>query len=147
MSNIEEKLNLLKKKKLTAKNIVEQQRNEIRLLKSSLTLKQRLEEIYKKFDNHKNIDENLYKKILDDKKNIQSKKNQEIYQSIDNLSNIIEQIFIILSINNNNNINLKIHQEYDIILKKQKESFQLIKWKLSDIYAHRIADEVSCITS
>ena len=34
-----------------------------------------------------------------------------------------------------------------MILKKQKECLQLIKWKLSDIYANRVADEVSCITS
>jgi hypothetical protein len=39
------------------------------------------------------------------------------------------------------------NQEFDVILKKQKECFQLIKWNLSDIYANRLADEVSCITS
>ena len=55
MSNFEEKLNLLKKKKLTAKTIVEQQRNEIRTLKSSLTLNQRLEEIFQKLTNQNNL--------------------------------------------------------------------------------------------
>jgi hypothetical protein len=141
MSNIEEKLNILKKKKLTAKTIVEQQRNEIRLLKSSLTLNQRLEEIYKKFDKQINIDKNLYNKILQIKND---PSNEQIHQTIKDLSKLIEQIFIILSIDNNLNFE---NLELDIILKKQKESFQLIKWKLSDIYAHRIADEVSCITS
>jgi len=146
MSNFEEKLNILKKKKLTAKTIVEQQRNEIRLLKSSLTLNERLEEIFKKFDNKINIDENLYNRIIqisDDKKEISL--NEQIYQTIEDLSKLIEQIFNILSINNNN-INFQ-NEELDMILKKQKESFQLIKLKLSDIYANRIADEVSCITS
>jgi len=141
MSNIEEKLNILKKKKLTAKTIVEQQRNEIRLLKSSLTLNERLEEIYKKFNKQINIDKNLYNKILQIKNN---PSNEQIHQTIKDLSKLIEQIFIILSIDNNLNFE---NLELDIILKKQKESFQLIKWKLSDIYANRIADEVSCITS
>jgi len=141
MSNIEEKLNILKKKKLTAKTIVEQQRNEIRLLKSSLTLNQRLEEIYKKFDNQININKNLYNKILQINSSIS---NEQIHQIIIDLSKLIEQIFLILSIDNKLDIE---NLEFDIILKKQKESFQLIKWKLSDIYANRIADEVSCITS
>jgi hypothetical protein len=141
MSNIEEKLNILKKKKLTAKTIVEQQRNEIRLLKSSLTLNERLEEIYKKFDKQINIDKNLYNKILQIKND---PSNEQIHQTIKDLSKLIEQIFIIFSIDNNLNFE---NLELDIILKKQKESFQLIKWKLSDIYANRIADEVSCITS
>jgi len=141
MSNIEEKLNILKKKKLTAKTIVEQQRNEIRLLKSSLTLNERLEEIYKKFNKQINIDKNLYNKILQIKNH---PSNEQIHQTIKDLSKLIEQIFIILSIDNNLNFE---NLELDIILKKQKESFQLIKWKLSDIYANRIADEVSCITS
>jgi len=141
MSNFEEKLNILKKKKLTAKIIVEQQRNEIRLLKSSLTLNERLEEIYQNFDNQINIDKNLYKKILQ----IKNDKKQQIQQAIEDLSRLIEEILIILSINNTN-LNLKTSQ-LDIILKNQKDSFQLIKWKLSDIYANRIADEVSCITS
>jgi len=146
MSNFEEKLNILKKKKLTAKTIVEQQRNEIRLLKSTLTLNERLEEIYKRFDNKTNIDKNLYNKIIEilNNKNEIFSLNDQIHQTIDDLSKLIEQILIIFSLNNNINFE---HQELDIILKKQKECFQLIKWKLSDIYANRIADEVSCITS
>jgi len=144
MSNFEEKLNILKKKKLTAKTIVEQQRNEIRLLKSSLTLNQRLEEIYKKFDNKKNLNKNLLKKIFEENKFNLSSSNEQIHQLIIDLSKLIAQILNILSINSNLNL---INEEFDIILKKQKESFQLIKWKLSDIYANRIADEVSCITS
>jgi hypothetical protein len=146
MSNLEEKLNILKKKKLTAKTIVEQQRNEIRLLKSTLTLNERLEEIYKRFDNKTNIDKNLYNKIIEilNNKNEIFSLNDQIHQTIDDLSKLIEQILIIFSLNNN--INLE-HQELDRILKKQKECFQLIKWKLSDIYANRVADEVSCITS
>jgi hypothetical protein len=146
MSNLEEKLNILKKKKLTAKTIVEQQRNEIRLLKSTLTLNERLEEIYKRFDNKTNIDKNLYNKIIEmlNNKNEIFSLNDQIHQTIDDLSKLIEQILIIFSLNNNINFE---HQELDIILKKQKECFQLIKWKLSDIYANRIADEVSCITS
>ena len=51
MSNFEEKLNSLKRKKLTAKAIVEQQRNELCVLKSSLTLNERLEEIFRRFSN------------------------------------------------------------------------------------------------
>jgi len=146
MSNLEEKLNILKKKKLTAKTIVEQQRNEIRLLKSTLTLNERLEEIYKRFDNKTNIDKNLYNKILEilNNKNEIFSLNDQIHQTIDDLSKLIERILIIFSLNNNINLD---HQELDIILKRQKECFQLIKLKLSDIYANRIADEVSCITS
>ncbi|CAF3399275.1 unnamed protein product [Rotaria sp. Silwood1] len=147
MSNLEEKLNILKKKKLTAKTIVEQQRNEIRLLKSTLTINERLEEIYKRFDNKMNIDNNLYSKILQipNDKNENFSLNDQIHRATEDLSKLIEEILIILAINNNNNnnhIHLKNH-ELDIILKKQKECFQLIKWKLSDIYANRIADEVS----
>ncbi|CAF1439791.1 unnamed protein product [Rotaria sordida] len=142
MSNFEEELNILKKKKLTAKTIVEQQRNEIRLLKSTLTINERLKEIYKQFDNKINIDNNLYNKILQisNDKNEYVSLNEQIHRAINDLSKLIEEILIILSINNN--IDLKNH-ELDIILKKQKECFQLIKWKLSDIYANRVADEVS----
>jgi hypothetical protein len=140
MSNNEEKLNILKKKKLTAKTIVEQQRNEIRILKSSLTLNQRLEEIFQKLNNRNNLNRILYDKIL--YKNSHS--NEQIHHTIDDLSKLIEQILNILSIDDNLDFN---HQELDVILKNQKESFQLIKWKLMDIYAHRVADEVSCITS
>ncbi|CAF1002890.1 unnamed protein product [Rotaria sordida] len=142
MSNLEEELNILKKKKLTAKTIVEQQRNEIRLLKSTLTINERLKEIYKQFDNKINIDNNLYNKILQisNDKNEYVSLNEQIHRAINDLSKLIEEILIILSINNN--IDLKNH-ELDIILKKQKECFQLIKWKLSDIYANRVADEVS----
>jgi hypothetical protein len=145
MSNLEEKLNILKKKKLTAKTIVEQQRKEIRLLKSSLTLNERLEEIWKKFEKKINLDQNLYKKIIQNKNNeISLSSNEQIHQVIEDLSKLIEEIFIILSISNN--INLR-NEEFDVILKNQKECFQLIKWNLSDIYANRLADEVSCITS
>ncbi|CAF1564654.1 unnamed protein product [Rotaria magnacalcarata] len=142
MSNLEEKLNILKKKKLTAKTIVEQQRNEIRLLKSTLTINERLEDIYKRFDNKQNIDKHLYNKILQ-KSNAKHEKCsliEQIHRSIEDLSNLIEQILTILSINNNIDLT---NQEFTCILKKQKECFQLIKWKLSDIYANRIADEVS----
>jgi len=147
MSNFEEKLNILKKKKLTAKIIVEQQRNEIRTLKSSLTLNQRLEEIFQKLTNQNNLNRNLYYKIMqifNDKNDRSTTNNEQIHRAIDDLSKLIEQILIILSINHN--LDLK-NQEHDIILKNQKESFQLIKLKLSDIYANRLADEVSCITS
>jgi hypothetical protein len=143
MSNFEEKLNILKKKKLTAKTIVEQQRNEIRTLKSSLTLNQRLEEIFHKLTNQNNLNRNLYDKIMH-KNYLSNNSNEEIHRIINDLSKLIEQILIILSIDHNLDFN---NQELDIILKQQKESFQLIKWKLSDIYANRIADEVSCITS
>lgn len=143
MSNFEDKLNILKKKKLTAKTIVEQQRNEIRILKSSLTLNQRLEEIFQKLTNQNNLNRNLYDKIVH-KNSLPINSKEEIYRTIDDLSKLIEQILIILSIDHNLDFN---NQEIDIILKQQKESFQLIKWKLSDIYANRIADEVSCITS
>jgi len=147
MSNFEEKLNILKKKKLTAKIIVEQQRNEIRTLKSSLTLNQRLEEIFQKLTNQNNLNRNLYYKIMqifNDKNDRSTTTNEQIHRAIDDLSKLIEQILIILSIDHN--LDLK-NQELDIILKNQKESFQLIKLKLSDIYANRLADEVSCITS
>lgn len=143
MSNFEEKLSILRKKKLTAKTIVEQQRNEMRLLKSTLTINERLEEIYKRFDNKNSIDKNLYNKILQ-KSNDKYSLYDQIHRSIQDLSNLIDEILMILSINHNINLN---HHELDIILKKQKECFQLIKCKLSDIYANRIANEVSCITS
>lgn len=145
MSNIEEKLNVLKKKKLTAKTIVEQQRNEIRLLKSSLTINQRLDEIYKRFSNKTNLNENLLGKILEENQTNRSLSNEQIYEIIEDLSKLIEDILKLLSIDHH--LNLNSNEELDIILKKQKECFQLIKWKLSDIYANRIADEVSCITS
>ena len=141
MSTLEEKLNLLKKKKLTAKTVVEQQRNELRLLKSPLTLNQRLEELYKRFDNNLNLDNDLYKKIL---RNQTLPSTDQIHRTIEDLSELIEQILNILSLQNH--VHPKIEQ-VEILLKKQKESFKLIKLKLSDIYAHRVADEVSCITS
>ncbi|UJR26812.1 hypothetical protein I4U23_008125 [Adineta vaga] len=146
MPNLEEKLTILKKKKLTAKTIVEQQRNEIRLLKSTMTINERLEEIYKRFDTKINLDTNLYNRIIQkpNETNETFSVHNQIPHTIDDLSNLIEQILHILSLPND--INLK-NQELDVILKKQKECFQLIKWKLSDIYANRVADEVSCITS
>ncbi|CAF1082590.1 unnamed protein product [Adineta steineri] len=142
MSNFEEKLNILKKKKLTAKTIVEQQRNEIRLLKSSMTINERLEEIYKRFDDKNNIDNNLYKKILQlsNNKNEIFSLNDQIHQTIENLSKLIQQILNIFSLKHNHN-HFK-NQDLNIILKEQKECFQLIKWKLSDMYANRIADEI-----
>jgi hypothetical protein len=146
MSNFDDKLNILKKKKLTAKIIVEQQRNEIRLLKCKLSLNERLEEIYKRFDNKKNLDQVIWAKLMriSNDSNQTITLNDQIHQAIEDLSKLIEQIQIKLSINDK--INLK-HQDFDIILNKQKECMKLIKWKLSDIYAHRVADEVSCITS
>jgi hypothetical protein len=140
MSNLEEKLTVLKKKKLTAKIVVEQQRNEICLLKSSLTLNQRLEEIYKRFDKKINLDNDLYYKIIQ----VSNDKHDQIHRIIENLSKLIEQILIILSLNHNTQLK---NPELDLILTKQKECFKLIKLKLSDIYANRLADEVSCITS
>jgi hypothetical protein len=140
MSNLEEKLIVLKKKKLTAKIVVEQQRNEICLLKSSLTLNQRLEEIYKRFDKKINLDNDLYYKIIQ----VSNDKHDQIHRIIENLSKLIEQILIILSLNHNTQLK---NPELDLILTKQKECFKLIKLKLSDIYANRLADEVSCITS
>ena len=147
MSNLEEKLNILKRKKLTAKTIVEQQRNEIRLLKSTLTINERLEAIYQRFDNKINIDDYLYNQIIqlsNNKNKIFSLDNQ-IHRTVEDLSKLIEKILNILSINKNNNT-LE-NQGLEIVLKEQKECLKLIKWKLSDIYANRIADEVSCITS
>ena len=147
MSNLEEKLNILKKKKLTAKIIVEQQRNEIRLLKSSLTLNQRLEEIYKRFDKKRNLDYDLYQQIIQVSTN-QNKTistNDQLHRMIEDLSKLIKQILIILSLNpNHHHFD---HQDLNRILKEQKECLKLIKFKLSDLYAHRVADEVSCITS
>jgi hypothetical protein len=146
MSNFDDKLNILKKKKLTAKIIVEQQRNEIRLLKCKLSLNERLEEIYKRFDNKKNLDQEIWAKLMriSNDSNQTITLNDQIHQAIEDLSKLIEQIQIKLSINDK--INLK-HQDFDIILNKQKECMKLIKLKLSDLYAHRVADEVSCITS
>lgn len=141
MSNLEEKLNILKKKKLTAKTIVEQQRNEIRLLKSSLTIHERLQKIYEKFPDKTLLNQNLYQKLIN---NQIAASPIDIHQLIDNLSNIIEQILHLLSIQSHIQLS---NIDSEQILENQKESFQLIKWKLSDLYANRIADEVSCITS
>ena len=143
MSNLDEKLLILKKKKLTAKNIVEQQRTEIRLLKSSMTINERLEEIYKRFDNKTNLDMNLYNQVVQ-KSNQTFVAQNQLHRTIDDLSSLIERILHILALPNG--MHLK-NEQLDLTLKKQKECFQLIKWKLSDIYANRIADEVSCITS
>ncbi len=146
MSSLEEKLNILKKKKLTAKSIVEEQRNEIRLLKSSLTLNERLEEIFRRFDDPRKIDQQLYRQLTNVKKDrsSSSSSHEQIHRAIDDLSKLIEHILSLLSIHTQINLN---SSEADVILQKHKECFQLIKWKLSDIYANRIADEVSCITS
>ena len=147
MSNLEEKLNILKRKKLTAKTIVEQQRNEISLLKSILTINERLEAIYQRFDNKINIDDYIYNQIIQvsNNKNEIFSLNNQIRRTVEDLSKLIRKILNILSINNSNH-NLE-NQELEIVLKEQKECLKLIKWKLSDIYANRIADEVSCITS
>ena len=147
MSDLDEKLNSLKKKKLTAKTIVEQQRKELRVLKSSLTLNERLEEIFRRFPKEENVNVDLYRRIMqmsNDDKDRSSNLDKQIQRTIEDLSKLIEQILTILSISSNINWN---NDELHDILKKQKESFQLIKWKLSDIYAHRLAEEVSCITS
>ena len=144
MSDFEEKLNLLKKKKLTAKIIVEQQRKELRIWKSSLTLNERLEEISRRFLDRKKINEQLYQQILRKEQHESISSNEQLQGVIDDLSKLIEQILKILSIDEQLNLPTN---ESDVILDKQKELFRQIKWKLSDIYAHRIADEVSCITS
>ncbi|CAF1166370.1 unnamed protein product [Adineta ricciae] len=143
MSNLDEKLLILQKKKLTAKTIVEQQRTEIRLLKSSMTINERLEEIYKRFDNKTNLDMNLFSQVVQ-KSNETFVAQNQLHRTIDDLSSLIERILHILALPNG--MHLK-NEPLDLTLKKQKECFQLIKWKLSDIYANRIADEVSCITN
>lgn len=141
MSDFEEKLNLLKKKKLTAKIIVEQQRKELRIWKSSLTLNERIEEISRRFLDRKKINEQLYQQILRKEQHESISSNEQLQSAIADLSKLIEQILKLLSIDEQ--LNLPTND----ILEKQKELFRQIKWKLSDIYAHRIADEVSCITS
>lgn len=143
MSNLEEKLNILKKKKLTAKTIVEQQRNEIRLLKSSLTIDERLQKIYENLPDKTLLNETIYRKIISNNHQTQTSP-IDIHQLIENLSKIIEQILHLLSIKSPIQLS---NIDCEQILVNQKESFQLIKWKLSDLYANRIADEVSCITS
>ena len=146
MSHLEEKLLILRKKKRTAKTIVEQQRNELRLLKSPLTLNERLEEIYQRFDQKRSIDTDLLKKILQQSIDAppSPSNHQRIHRAIDDLSKLIEQIQRILGMTAN--IDVKQHPA-DLVVKKQKESLKSIQWKLADIYAHRVADEVSCITS
>lgn len=141
MSDFEEKLNLLKKKKLTAKIIVEQQRKELRIWKSSLTLNERIEEISRRFLDRKKINEQLYQQILGKEQHESISSNEQLQSAIADLSKLIEQILKLLSIDEQ--LNLPTND----ILEKQKELFRQIRWKLSDIYAHRIADEVSCITS
>lgn len=141
MSDFEEKLNLLKKKKLTAKIIVEQQRKELRIWKSSLTLNERIEEISRRFLDRKKINEQLYQQILRKEQHESISSNEQLQSAIADLSKLIEQILKLLSIDEQ--LNLPTND----ILEKQKELFRQIRWKLSDIYAHRIADEVSCITS
>ena len=143
MPNLEEKLTVLKKKKLTAKTIVEQQRNEIRLLKSTMTINERLEEIYQRFDSKSNLDADLYHRIIR-RSNDTVLVNDQVQQTASDLSKLIEQILHVLSLPNE--IDLK-DQDLRTMVTRQKECFQLIKWKLSDVYADRLADEVSCITS
>lgn len=144
MSDIEERLNLLKKKKLTAKIIVEQQRKELRLWKSTMTLNERLEELSRRFLDRTKINEQLYQQILRKDQHQSSSSTEQIQQLIENLSKLIEQILKLISIDEQLNVQ---SNDGNVILAKQKEIFQQIKLKLSDIYAHRIADEVSCITS
>ena len=142
MSHLEEKLLILKKKKLTAKSIVDQQRHELRLLKSSLSLNDRLEEIYNRFQDKQGVNRQLLQRIVNQSTEISEF--DRIHRAIDELSKLINQIQRFLSIETT----IDFKDETDtLILQKQKESLKLIQWKLSDICAHRIADEVSCITS
>lgn len=139
MSKLDEKLEILKKKKFTAKRIVEEQRAEIRTLKSSLTFDERFQRVRQNFQNLDGIDEKLLKKIL-------FKTNEDkIQQMIDKLSNLLEQIQTILSLKSTNE--LKTSTSIEISLKQQNILLEQIQWKLSDLYAHRLAEEVSCITS
>lgn len=139
MSNLDEKLEILKKKKFTAKLIVEEQRAEIRTLKSSLTFDERFQRVRQNFQNIDGIDEKLLKKIL-------FKTNEDkIQQMIDKLSNLLEQIQTILSLKPTSD--LKTSTSMEISLKQQEILLEQIQCKLSDLYAHRLAEEVSCITS
>ena len=146
MSHLEEKLLILKKKKRTAKTIVEQQRNELRLLKSSLTLNERLEEIYQRCDQKRSIDTDLLKKILQQPTDTPPtpSNHQRIQRAIEDLSKLLEQIQRILGLPTNEDLK---QQQSDLVLRKQKECLKFIQWKLADMCAHRVADEVSCITS
>lgn len=144
MSNFEERLNILRKKKLTAKTIVEQQRRELRLWKCSWTLNERLEEIFRRFTDRTQINEQLYREILRKETRDRSCSNEQLQHAIEDLSKLIEQILTLLSIDQHLNLP---NNDFHVILQKHKEFFRLIKHKLSDMYAQRIADEVSCITS
>jgi isocitrate dehydrogenase kinase/phosphatase len=142
----DERLLILRKKKLTAKTIVEQQRIELRLLTSSLSLNERLEEIYKRFDRSKSIDVRLLKKICQPSNLTTSNltSHQSIRQTIDDLSNLLERIQQLLSMHVHFDFK---HNDLHKIVNEQKQCLQSIRWKLADIYAHRVADEVSCTTS
>lgn len=138
MSNLEENLLILKRKKLTAKTIVDQQRNEIRILKSSASLNEQIEAIWKKFDGNPSVDVDLLKKIFDfDRDKLRS--------LIDELSILIEQIQRFLSIDNDRALFQS--DRLDFILNNQNQVLKQIRWKLNEVCAHRVADEVSCITS
>lgn len=138
MSDLEEKLRILKKKKLTAKIIVEQQRTELRLLKSSSSVDQRFEELRQRFQSIDGLDHDLMKKF-------DTRTNEDrLRQTIDDLSNLLDQIQTMLGLKPKIDLH---HSSMEIEVKKQKELLKLIQWKLSDLYAHRLAEEVSCITS
>lgn len=143
MPNLEEKLTVLKKKKLTAKTVVEQQRNEIRLLKSTMTVDERLQEIYQRFDTARLLDTDLYERVVH-RSTQPIDASDQIRQTANDLSKLIEQILHMLSLPNEIDLNA---QDLPTVVQRQRECLQLIKWKLSDIHADRLADEVSCITS
>ena len=143
MSQYEEKLRILKKKKLTAKIIVEQQRNELRVLKSSLSIDERIEQLQQKFHSTKGIEIDLMTKILNRSRSNVSDEDR-LRQTIVNLSKLLEYLQEILSLKPP--IDLQ-HEQMNVILTRQKDLLKFIQWKLSDLYAHRVAEEVSCITS
>ena len=146
MSNLEDKLTRLKKKKLTAKTIVDAQRRELRVLKSSSSLKERLEEIYQRFDHRQAIDHALYQRIVSASTDEPpaTSPHDWVQCAVDDLTNLLGQLQRLLAIETNVDWQ---RQPLNVVVDKQKECLKVIQWKLADLYAHRVADEVSCITS
>ena len=138
MSKLEEKFAILKKKKLTAKRIVDEQRAELRALKSSLSFDERFAQVRQRFEQLDGIDQPLLKKIS------HRATEDELRQTIDKLSRLLEQIQTILSVGSPTELN---ESTMEIVLKRQETLLKTIQWKLSDLYAQRLAEEVSCITS
>ncbi|CAF0844100.1 unnamed protein product [Didymodactylos carnosus] len=178
-----EKLQILKKKKMTAKKIVDQQKTTIRELTDQNKLSennhnmienlgyllkqidqhfQQLQSLTKDDQNMNIINERLLKDILGvslsfhertivcDENNLLEKINHaaaDLSELIETLKQISEGNGIHEKLNSMKiDRNMSAEELEMVIINQRKELFNL-RSKLSEIYANRVVEEVSCITS